>query len=1023
MEANLVITDSYFNIFSVLTDRLKGKLSDLSRKNFVFCEEKLTLMAERRICSAFGGSFNTEVYSFGNFLRARLPLTNALSKEGSAMAIKRILKTLPLKRFGRGRNDFASSLFELISQLKSAKVSCDDLSAAAEKTGGMLAAKLSDIAAVFYAYEKYLADNSLCDQGSALSLLPEVIENDSELSGAEVFIVGYSGFTEQMRRIISALLRRAKKVTAVLVGGENGFAFVNETPHAFADLCKKANVPCITDRVLSDYSPAGRIIKDGLYNPLYKPAALKPEVGYLSAFGVFSETERIAEVIKRKVLEGGARYRDFTVIVPDGEDYEDAVAESFRLLQIPYFLDVKRKPENFPVVSLINAYANVFIKGMKTPVIAEFFKNPYVSEDDLFNDKFENYIYKYDLSFGKLKKPFIFPADDEEELSKFESFRKEIVSYFGKFDVNALLSKTDAENKTERFAENLRAAGETEDAEVLLQTFNKVREILSETAFVMPEGLNDPKEFSSVFSSGVAAMEISVIPQYNDAVFVGNYRQASLVKSDYVFAAGLTGAVPALREDVALLTDGDIDALADIKLLIEPKINVVNRRAREETATGLSAFGKELYLSRPLYDISGVLTVKSEILLYVEKLFKLKDFPPFDGYLTENQGMRTFARECSRFACLKTDDFSVPSAFYDATGGAPDKIAAAANKEIKTSLFSRGGALLKSVTSPTAIEDYYICPYRAFLSHTLKIGEREEGKVDALSVGNLMHDIFKEFMENAGDTLSEADAKALFKKASDKILAEIEYSKFDEGESAYSLRLALKECEKYCLKMSEWQKASRYKTKRGDLEAAFGDFEGARYPAVPLLGGKVKLTGKIDRIDTFNDSIRIIDYKTGGKEVKDAQIYAGVKLQLYLYSLAVKDKKLAGAYYLRVNDEFKSEDKKNGFLAEGKTALGEDAILPEEEKFIPVKGKDKAISAASMEAMRQYVKIMAERAAEQMSQGVIIPSPYENACSFCEFAAMCRGGLDKRTPLSADVKYMEEAVENEKNGVTDVGKK
>ena len=48
-KATLIITNSYFNVFKVLTDKLNGKTNDLENKNLVFCEEKFSLMAERII--------------------------------------------------------------------------------------------------------------------------------------------------------------------------------------------------------------------------------------------------------------------------------------------------------------------------------------------------------------------------------------------------------------------------------------------------------------------------------------------------------------------------------------------------------------------------------------------------------------------------------------------------------------------------------------------------------------------------------------------------------------------------------------------------------------------------------------------------------------------------------------------------------------------------------------------------------------------------------------------------------------
>ncbi|MBQ9485302.1 MAG: PD-(D/E)XK nuclease family protein [Clostridia bacterium] len=1026
MKAKLIVTDSYFNIFPLLTESLKGKTNDLTRKNFVFCEEKLSLMAERRICDAFGGTFNTEVYSFGNFLRARKKIAGTLSKEGSAMTVKKILTETPLKCFNRGKGNLAPSLFELISQLKSAKVSAADVHRAAEQTEGVLSAKLYDVAEVFAAYENYLEEYGLSDQSSALSWLPEIIENDADIVGADVYIAGFGGFTVQIRKVIAALIEKAASVTAVLTGGENGFAFVNETAAIFKKVCAECGAVCETKFVASDYSVGGAIIKDGLFNPLYKPTGKKPQVYFLAAAGAFSETDRIAEAIKRKILCGECRYRDFTVIVPAGTEYEEAIARSFKRLDVPYFLDVKRKPENFPAVSLLYAYADGFIRGLKIPVLASFFKNPYVCDDKNFTDGFENYLYKYDISYDKFRKPFVFPTEsgDENELKEYENFRAFIASFFNRFDVETLFEKVGAEKKNEKLSERLKAAGEKEDAEINTQAFSKVKDLIAEMKFVLSGAKLDPAEFRSVFSSGVSAMEISVIPQYNDAVFVGDFKQAALAKAKYVFAAGLTDGVPGFQEDVALLTDADIDALAEIKVMVEPKINVVNHRRREEAALGLSAFDKGLYLSYPLSDFSGEQTVKSEILTYAAKFFEFKEFPPYDGYITKAQGMRSFARDCNRFASLISEDFSVPAAFYAATDGEPEKVANFANKEIKVKLNGKTGVLLRGVASPTEIEDYYSCPYRSFVSHVLKVRERDTGKMDALSVGKLMHEIFKSYIARVEEATDKAASDALFDSVARKVLSDAEFARYDEGENAFGLQLALKECAKYCYKMSRWYASSAFKPDGKDLEVRFGDDKNgikARYPAVELLGGEVKLSGKIDRIDTYGKYFRVIDYKTGNTDTGDAAIFAGVKLQLYLYSLAITDKTLAGAYYLRVNDEYKSADGKGEPLADGKTANDAELFRAEEKEFIPTSGK-KTISLNTLSAIRQYVGLMAKKAAEQMKEGVIVPSPYEGACNFCEYAALCGGGLAERKVTGVDADFIAQCVaaENTVNS-TDTG--
>ena len=1017
MNAKLIETDSYFNIFPILTDCLKGKANDLTHKNFVFCEEKLSLMAERVLCAEFGGTFNTEVYSFGNFLRARKTVTGLLSKEGSAMVVKRILAEIPLGCFNRGKINLAPSLFELISQLKSAKVSAIDLSRAANLTDGILSAKLKDISAVYSAYETYLAENGLSDQGSALALLPEIVESADELSGADVFIVGFSGFTVQIRKVISAIMKKAESVTAILVGGENEFAFVNETARVFNEICADLRISVGKKFVKSDYSAGGAVIKDGLFNPYYRVAddKKKPEAFFLAAKSVNAETERIAEAIKRKVMDGEARYRDFTVIIPPTAEYKEAVRKSFSRLSVPYFIDAKIKPENFPAVSLIYAYCDLFIKGFKIPALSAFFKNPYVCSDKDLADEFENYLYKYDVCYDKIKKPFIYPADGGKyDTARLDEFRAYIAGLLGKFDAENLIKQLNFDEKTEEMGKRLSALKEVQDAEINAQAAEKVKAVIAEMKLLLPAAKIDPSEFKTVFASGVAAMEISVIPQYNDAVFVGNFKQAAIAQSRYLFAAGLTGEVPSFTDDVALLTDGDIDALASVKVLLEPKINVVNHRVREEVALGLSAYKTGLYLSYPLSDFSGGQNTKSELLTFAEKNFDKLKFPPYDGYITKAEGARSFSRDCNRFASLKIDDFSIQSGFYAATDGEPERIVNYANKEVKVKLDGKHGALISGVTSPTTIEDYYACPYRSFLIHTLKVKERETGKVNALSVGNLMHEIFNRFIGRVEEATDKDKTYALFHEIAASVLKKDEYARFDDAESSFGVRLALKECEKYCYDMSRFYAVTAFRTDKTHLERSFGDYgkDENSYPAVDLLGGRVKLAGKIDRVDEYKNYFRITDYKTGGSEVGDDKIFAGVKLQLYLYSLAVTDKTLAGAYYLRVNDEYKAADDKVKPLFEGKTALDTGALNESEGEFIPTDGKNKAVKVETLSNVQKYVKALAEQAAEQLSDGVIVPSPYAGTCAYCDFAPMCRKALAERKVSGVDTEFIAESVKD-----------
>ena len=1031
---NLVLTRSYYNLFPVLTNRIQKNALDLSKKNLVFCEAKVSLMIERFLCAKTGGSFNTDVYSFGNFLRAKKPIDKLLSKEGSAMAIKRILSEIKLQCFKQSKANLAPTLYDLIIQLKSAKITPDDVLAAAKSVKGILKNKLADIGAVYFEYEKYIEQNGFEDQSSLLSYLPEIIETDKDIASSDVYVVGYGGFTAQMRAAVTALIKKANSVTAILVEGENSHVYVNETAQFIREECRRLHMPVIETFDDGDFNGEAQIIADNLFSPTVKLRNKNvvntcgkyqtDKIYFYAAKNPADEIERVAGIIRKAVLDGDCRFRDITVTVPDLTTYGDYIKATFERLNVPCFLDEQKVPLNHPLITLIVSYIDAQRKGLERGAFSAFFKNPLFCADKKLTDALENYLIKYNINYGRIKNNFTFPATDEDQLIALEDLRRKAVNLFEDFNVLKMLSALSVKDGLNNLSEKLRAIKESEEAAVTDQIYDAVIGLIGEMQMMLGEVGLSLTEYKNVFLSGVSAMKLSVIPQYNDAVFVGGFKETALAKAKYLFVTGLTVDVPSVQADVALLSDGDISALEQIKMLVEPKIRVVNHRTRENVGMALAAFDKRLYLSYPTANTDGKKNIKSEVLTCIEKLFTIKNFPIKNGYLTYAQGLNTFARACGEFAEGKTEndfsyDFTLPSSFYAATGGEKLKpLLDGANKEVKVRLSGNKVSLIKGVISPTAIEDYYRCPYRAFISHALKIKERDEGQVNVLSVGNLMHEILNKYVDGINAVTDNYSSDALFESAAEKILSRDEYKKFiDEPSTKATISRVLKECKGYCYKTYLSLKKSAFD--KSKTEVAFGDFKGAEYPAIPLLGGEVKLKGKIDRVDESKKYFRVIDYKTGKTDPSEKALFAGVKLQLYLYAAAVLGKYKgdsakfpAGLYYLPVSDKYEKPEDKGGALAVGKTLSELDAISVQDFEFsekgetdftaVKLDGKSgkikNGVDRGVLQSYVDYALKASEAAVKNMSDGVIVASPYENACEYCEYSALC--GVKDATPRS-----------------------
>ncbi len=1021
---NLITVNSYFNLFPVLTNLIEKDKSSINKKNLVFCEAKISLMAERFICAKNGGSFNTEVYSFGNFLRARKKIDNLLSKEGSSMAVKRILSSNALTCLNKSKAGLAPTMFELIIQLKSAKITPHDIENASVNAKGILKNKLEDIAVTYLEYEKFISENGFVDQSSALSFLPDLIMNSQEIENSDVYLVGFSGFTAQMREIVECLLKKAKSVTAILVEGKNDYAFVNETSNFFREISLKHNIKVFENKIDSDYNEEGQFIVDNLFSfgGDKKEKIKTDKIKVFSAKNPYEEIERVATAIKYLVRNNNLRYRDISIALSDIDGYKDLIEEVFSNLEIPYFLDERKISDSHPLISLILSYINAYKRGLERTELCAFLKNPLFSNDKSLTDAFENYLIKYNVNYGRIHNSFTFESVNGIDILKLEELREKLCNLFKEFSVRKMLSTLNVEEKLKELAENLKKVGESEEASITEQIYDAVIGILNEMDMMLSSIELPLSEYKNVFLSGVSALKLSLIPQYNDAVFIGEFKEVGLAKAKRVFAIGLTSDVPNVSNDVALLSDGDIDELEKIKVLVEPKIRVINHRTRENVLMALSSFSDGLYLSYPIADLSGNKKVKSEILTFFNKFFTLSPFPEYNAYMTFKQGFNSFAKACGEFVeggtvNGKAYDFTIPSSFYFVADKEKLKpLLDLANKEVKVRL-DGNRALTKKVISPTTVEDFYKCPYRAFASHSLKIKEREEGKVGVLSVGNLMHEILSEFVKKAYEINSNNECDTVFDKIKEEILKKEEYKKFLSDASTYeTIKRVLNECKKYSYKTYLSIKNSAFN--KTQTEVTFSDSEKAEYPAIKLNSGAVKMKGKIDRVDIGEKYFRVLDYKTGKVDSSEKLLFAGVKLQLYLYALAVqgkftdKEKEIAGVYYLPISDKYEKIEDKEKTLAVGKTVNDRDAILVQDKGFFDCgeseflgatidakSGKIKdTIDEKTLKAYIDYAIKMSERAIDNLDDGVIIASPYQNACEYCEFSAMCgQNGENKRT--------------------------
>ena len=1005
-------------------------------KRIVFCEDKFTLALELAIAKAHGGTFGTHVFSFNRYMHKRLPNDKQLlSTEACSLVVKGLLLQYKpqLSCFKKVSDPtLASTVYELIAQLKSARVTPSDIERAIEQTSGNLKRKLKDIYLLFSGYEKYLEERRLTDGNNRLYRLPSHFKSDNELKDTHVIIAGFPSLNRTLCDIFKAICSRAKQVDFVVVAGKNKGVYTNEIYNFIT-----FEYPQI-DYCSADGPSYRKTLLEGLFNPSYLAEKLSFEkpVEIYQASDANDEIVKVARAIKEGVI-AGANYKDFSICAEDISAYELTIRRVFEDYDIPFFFDTTKNLGKHPITRFVCAYLDLARRNFDLSDLFTFVKNPLFCANKKIADGFENYCISHSINRKTVKKTFEFPTEIDQNyllISQYENLRQtavEVVSYLDEAKtfsdvcqaINKTIERVCAFENLTLLSSELEKLNREDTKAYNDQAQEKFEGVMADALALLGDLEFSLVEVKNVLLSGMTACQISIIPKYFDCVFVGDFRSVRYNEVKYLFALGLTDAVPVSKIDTALLCDRDIAKMEKAQVLVEPKIKEVNRRAREIACMAVASFSEKLYLSFPSAVVGGGEGKPSEIIRYVSKIFGIKvqkhneksnvgaEFGA-SAYLTRKSAIKYFAKEVSDYKDNKLSDFSNASAYYKAVSESEDgKIAG----NILTSSNAEVGYVTEGVDyahgklSATAIEGHFRCPYANFLQRGVKLLDREEIDIRANDLGTMVHSVGEEFVDKVDWEKSEEEARKLAEEIFDKVVAGDDYKRYQQSESGKrSFEFIKKESVRFCMNLFETGLHSSLKPKH--VEVYFG---GSRYPAIKVSTqkGEMKITGKVDRIDSDGKNMAVIDYKTGkvDKNNTEQNLYSGQKLQLFLYANAFSDKYTPiGAYYMPVSNEFveREEEIEKGYV--GKTIANEElaSIVDNTLQDGSVKGRyvnanftrkkdgefrwpQGLLSEREFKAYMTYAKSVAGKGLLEITDGVIVPSPYEGACDYCKYLGIC----------------------------------
>ena len=1006
MNAIAIVGNSLDEVSKAVISQIEVS-SSFELENFVVVPDRFSLLAEKLVFEQLGisSSFNIKVLGISRLAAYFSSEEKVLSQNESKLLVYEILRGGNFKFF-KPTIELSTELFNIISQIKSSNIS------AIEFEKNSQTEKQKEIARVFVEYENA---KEFPDQSDVLTNLSNNISFE-KVKNCSFFFAGFDSLTAQGESILEKLILFSKRV---VVGAthpsnqKNALIYDLDILNKLSRISRKNKVEIKKIYLKNNSNLLSSHILENSF--AFSPKILETNKVHLLEFETpEKEIQEIAKTVLFYVKTKNKRFSDFNIMLGNLEETSQIFERVFEQYNIPIFLDTSKKISTLPIHTFfVSLFSCLNSKNEK-----DFFNlvlNPYValpSEEIsslrnlvILNDEFKEEFANNFENIKKIIEIINYFKKKTQKLNTFSYFSNiiyEIISQFKLIEKNneliAYFSKNNLKNE-----------------KIYLQIFKKIEGTINELSCDFQTSF---EEFSNLFLSLFGEKEISAVPISVDCVFAGG-EKSFFEKRDVMFVCGASsGKIPLVSKDLGLISDDDI---SQIKLEVEPTIRMLNRRSKQKILFDIAP-REELFVSSSGNEL-GEKIEKSVIFLELQKIFSYKGKPiqvfgsffaqflPYDELLFFNvQSERDFKEELLR---LKKQNRISNDEFEESFG----------KEEIVEEKFSLANELYQNF-SPTGIERFFMCPFKHFFTHGLKLKENPKNVFDARDDGNYFHAAAKNFVERNLGRLGNLDEKEI----------EVELEKIDniiKNDERFSL-LSKNIKNKHVFEMLK--KETKMLFESVSREQKFSSFVAKfveQFFSISL--NEKSLLGFVDRVDFCGNFLRVVDYKSGEIKKSLRAVYNGIELQLFIYLIAMQQKfskdPVCG-FYLPIGGDFSKLGLKK-FKLEG-FILGEQGVLKAIDRRLGSKTESSTValklspkstadslvlsttknvfSNEGFKAAIEYVKLLISSAEKEILSGEIPAKPIESyVCKNCPFFGICSFKQDEREQQRENGKELSQA--------------
>ena len=1029
----------------------------------VLVPEQYTLVSERDILAAMGlsGSFRLQVMSTARLIRRLFQACGApdetrVDERGRVMLMHAALRDatdeLEWYRGAQRMMGFAEKAAAQVKELKQAGLRADTLRALADRLQGPVAKKARDLSKVWERYDAALVGRYIDGEDELIRALP-LIDRADFLDGARIFLSGYELISPTQAQLGAALALRHEvtwlipAVTDEKAPDAAVWQPVLKRLWRFEAIARSLGVECrrVEARDVSrDSRPEDLRHLVSQINSI-PPRAFgrpAPSVELWLRRNPYDEAQAAMADIRRRVMEGGMRYRDAAIVCWDLKGMADPLERAAALYGVPMFLSEGRGADRSPLCRYALTALRL-IDGYAADDMDALMRTGYTALTDDECDMMCDTAVEEGLRGALWKKPLSRGGDDKAEWNaRCEPLRRRLMEPLIAFEeafraakdtrgqleaLWGLLERSGAYERLQAEQEECARAGLSEAANENAQAWNRLLGTMDQLCELMAGSRLTARELYDMLRQALAASDIRPLPQSGDAVMVGSmsHLRSGAVARLYVLGCNERG----IDREGSLLEAHERAALQAVSdIWLAPDQSERTSLSALDLATTLSMAQQGVTLSWSSSDQGGGALQPSPVISRVKHI--LKDIPT---RLSGDEGAEK-ALLCAPDAALARlgpaiSGHALPqggegvlSALRDwaaSQPGLPDPIASfgqAAMDKLASGDMPRdtARALYHGLNhlSVSRLETYARCPFSYFVTYGLRPDTLKPYELGMDKLGTFYHDALQRFVSGvpkiAGLTADEAAQR--MDDVSQPLIRELMDGPLSDNPVVmnYSRRMCAI-ARRAAGMVVRHLSGSRFEPAGTEIEFSV---DRGNTIALSTSEGDIPLTGRIDRVDCFEENgkryYRVIDYKSGSTKLSLGQLYAGLQLQLMIYmAVCIKNGgEPAGAFYFHVADPYIDTQSRDPEAVEKDRVaklrldgvyLSDDKIVSamaeHPEDVIPTRVRYAGLSEDDFSLLIDHVIRKATELAESILSGRTEINPVQVGqrlpCEYCDARAAC----------------------------------